>query len=452
MFLPMNKDFYLVNAMIVNEGESFHGELLIRDGWIDRITRGESTHHQGSRDVIDLEGRFLIPGVIDDHVHFREPGLTHKGDILTESRAAVAGGVTSFMDMPNTVPPVLSQDVLSEKYRLASHRSLANFSFYMGTSNNNFDEVLRTDPSKVCGIKIFMGTSTANLTVDDPAVLESFFSHSPALIAVHCEDDRIIRQNMQVFREKYGDDIPAAAHPQIRDALACYSSSSQAVSLAREHGTRLHVLHVSTAAELGLFDMDAPLEKKSITSEVCVHHLWFSDADYERLGNRIKWNPAIKSAEDKEALFRALLDNRIDVIATDHAPHTLAEKDREYINAPSGAPFVQHSLVAMMEFYHRGMISLEKVVEMMCHHPAVCFRIDRRGFIREGYHADLAVIGPHDGWTVDASNMRYKCGWSPLEGETFHSAVTHTFVNGYAVYNMGKIDESVKGRRLLFTR
>jgi dihydroorotase len=447
----MKKDFYLVNVVIVNEGEAFHGELLVRDGWIDRVIRGESTHHELNCEVVDLGGRFLIPGVIDDHVHFREPGLTYKADILSESRAAVAGGVTSYMDMPNTVPPVLTQDLLGEKYRLAAAKSLANYSFYMGSSDDNLDEVLRTDPSRVCGVKIFMGSSTGHLTVDNPRVIESIFSRSPMLIAVHCEDDRIIQQNMLLLKGKFGDHLPDAFHSMIRNARACYSSSSQAVHLAKEHHTRLHVLHVSTGVELGLFDKDVPLENKRITSEVCVHHLWFSDVDCKRLGTRIKWNPAIKTTDDKEALFQALSDNAIDVIATDHAPHTLEEKSRDYFNAPSGAPFIQHSLVAMMEFYHQGMITIEKVVEMMCHHPAICYRLDRRGFIREGYHADLTVIGLHPGWKVDTSNIFYKCNWSPLEGQTFHSVVTYTFVNGQAVYNQGILDESVKGQRLLFT-
>jgi dihydroorotase len=458
----MSGNFYIFNARIVNEGEIFHGSLIIRDGMIFKVIRPEETalYHEEVRGMpsLDAGGKFLIPGVIDDQVHFREPGLTHKGDIYSESRAAVAGGVTSFMDMPNTIPQTLSQEFLEQKYRLASEKSLANYSFYIGASNDNLDEILGTDPLNVCGLKLFMGASTGNMLVDNPETLEKIFSEVKFLVAVHCEDETTIRSNMEHFRELYNDDVPLFAHPLIRSEEACYRSTALAVQLAGKYNTRLHVLHLSTAHEMALFSNDRPLADKKITAEVCIHHLWFSDNDYQKLGNRIKWNPAIKSAHDRESLWKALLDDKIDVIATDHAPHTLEEKANIYLKAPSGGPLVQHSLPAMLDFYLKGRISLEKVVEKMCHAPAECFRVDRRGFIREGYWADLVLIDTDQPWEVRPSNIFYKCGWSPFEEHTFNSKITHTFVNGNLVYEAephlleNHFDESVRGMRLIFNR
>lgn len=458
----MPGNYYIHNARIVNEGEIFHGSLIVRDGLIDKVIRQEET--TGYLEVVkgmpslDAGGKFLIPGVIDDQVHFREPGLTHKGEIYTESRAAIAGGVTSFMEMPNTLPQTLTQELLEQKYRLASEKSLANYSFYIGASNDNLDEILKTDPSNVCGLKVFMGASTGNMLVDNPETLDKIFSKVKFLVAVHCEDETIIRSNMEHFRELYNEDIPLFAHPLIRSEEACYRSTSLAIQLAKKYNTRLHVLHLSTSHEMILFSNDRPLADKKITAEVCVHHLWFSDNDYRTLGNRIKWNPAIKSSHDREALWKALLEDKLDVVATDHAPHTLEEKANKYLKAPSGGPLVQHSLPAMLDFYHQGRISLEKVVEKMCHAPAVCFQVDRRGFIREGYCADLALIDPDQPWEVNPSNIFYKCGWSPFEGHTFGSKITHTFVNGNLVYEAepqlleSHFDESVRGMRLKFNR
>jgi dihydroorotase len=458
----MPGDYYIYNARIVNEGEIFHGSLLIRDGLIQKVIRTKETAVQPGEangiPFLDAGGKFLIPGVIDDQVHFREPGLTHKGDIFSESRAAVAGGVTSFMDMPNTVPQTLTQELLEQKYHLAAEKSIANYSFYMGASNDNLDEILKTDPEQVCGLKLFMGASTGNMLVDNPETLEKIFSKVKFLVAVHCEDEATIRSNMEHFRELYHDDVPLFAHPLIRSEEACYRSTSLAVQLAKKYSTRLHVLHLSTAHEMALFSNDLPLADKKITSEVCVHHLWFSDNDYRTMGNRIKWNPAIKSPHDRESLWKALLEDKLDVIATDHAPHTLEEKALSYLKAPSGGPLVQHSLPAMMDFYHQGMISLEKVVEKMCHAPAVCFRIDRRGFIREGYWADLALIDPDQPWKVHPSNIFYKCGWSPFEDHIFSSKISHTFVNGNLVYEAepqlleNHFNESARGLRLKFNR
>ena len=451
----MNRTFQLINAHIVNEGESFTGSVLCRDGFIEKVSRdsgGQAAHDAGGILTIDLKGKLLIPGVIDDQVHFREPGLTHKADIYSESKAAVAGGITSFMEMPNTVPNTLTQELLEDKYALAATKSLANFSFYMGASNDNIDEILKTDPKTVCGIKVFMGASTGNMLVDNVDTLNKIFSKSKLLIAVHCEDETTIRSNLDIFRNKYGDDIPIEAHPLIRSHEACYKSSRLAVSLARLYNTRLHILHLSTAKEMELFSNDQPLEKKRITSEVCVHHLWFNSQDYEEKGSLIKWNPAVKSKADQEALFEALLTDKLDVIATDHAPHTLQEKDNPYLKAPSGGPLVQHSLQVMLEFYHRGNISLEKIVEKMCHAPAVCFHVKDRGYIRPGYHADLAVIDLDRPRMVTRDNILYKCGWSPFEGTTFGSTVLQTYVNGNLVYDNGVFHEEVKGQRLLFQR
>ncbi len=394
----------------------------------------------------------MIPGVIDDQVHFREPGLTHKGDIYTESKAAIAGGVTSWMEMPNTVPNTLTQELLEEKYQIAARTSLANYSFYMGASNDNVAEILKTNARNVCGVKIFMGASTGNMLVDNIDTLNAIFSKSKMLIATHCEDETTIQTNVNLFRERYGENVPIEAHPLIRSDEACFKSSKLAVGLAKIYGTRLHVLHLSTAKEMALFDNKLPLSRKKITAEVCVHHFWFNSSDYPEKGTMIKWNPAIKTRDDQQALWNALLDNTLDVVATDHAPHTKEEKKNKYFKAPSGGPLVQHSLLAMIDFWRMGKISLEKVVEKMCHAPAVCFQVEKRGFIREGYHADLVIIDPELNTIVDQSTILYKCGWSPFEGHIFGSRVTHTFVNGNLVYQNGVFDETAKGQRLAFER
>jgi dihydroorotase len=437
------------NACIVNEGKIVAADVLIEG---DRIARIDRDISHSSADLVDANGHHLFPGVIDDQVHFREPGLTHKGEIYTEAKAAVTGGVTSYMEMPNTVPNTLTQPLLEDKYKMASERSLANYSFFMGASNDNIEEVLKTNPSNVCGIKIFMGSSTGNMLVDNIKTLENIFSKSSMLIATHCEDEAIIRANMEKFREKYGENVPMKYHPEIRSEEACYKSSSLAVSLAKKYNTRLHILHISTAKELELFDSKTPLKDKRITAEACIHHLWFDESDYERLGTRIKWNPAIKTKYDKEAILKGVLDNHIDVIATDHAPHTIEEKNQTYFKAPSGGPLVQHSLVAMLELYHQGKISLEKIAEKMSHAVADCFHINNRGFIREGYYADLALVNLNKPWTISKENLYYKCGWSPFEGVRFQSAVTHTFVNGHLVYNDGEFDETIRGQRMTFNR
>jgi len=440
----------ITNAKIVNEGKVFEGDVLIQGNRIEKI--GSSINAKADDHVVDAKGSFLVPGAIDDQVHFREPGLTHKATIYSESRAAVAGGVTSFMEMPNTVPPVFTQALLADKYQIASRTSLANYSFFMGASNDNLDEVLRTDVTKVCGLKIFMGSSTGNLLVDDGKILEGFFSKFPSLIATHCEDEATILKNTAEFKERYGENMPVKYHPLIRSEEACYKSSSFAVGLAKKFGTRLHILHISTSKETNLFDNTLPLEKKKITAEACIHHLWFNDSDYERLGMFIKWNPAIKKTSDQQEIFKALLDNRIDVIATDHAPHTLEEKQNRYFKAPSGGPLIQHSLVAMMEFYHQKKISVETIAQKMAHNPAILFQIKDRGFIREGYFADLVLINSDKPWQVEKSNILAKCGWSPFEGNTFQSSVTHTWVSGHLAFAEGKINEYKKGERLIFSR
>ena len=440
----------IVNANIVNEGKVFEGDVFIKGKHIAAI--GKDLSARQSNTVIDAKGQYLFPGVIDDQVHFREPGLTHKGDIHSESRAAVAGGVTSFMEMPNTNPPTFTQDLLEQKYQIAAQSSLANYSFFVGASNDNLDEVMKTDITKVCGLKIFMGSSTGNLLVDDPRTLEGFFSRFPGLIAAHCEDESTIRTNSAAFKEKYGDDVPIEYHPLIRSEAACYLSSSFAVALAKTHGTRFHILHISTAKETSLFDNTIPLEKKKITAEACIHHLWFNDSDYKRLGTLIKWNPAIKTAQDQQEIFNAVMDDRIDVIATDHAPHTLEEKRNKYFQAPSGGPLIQHSLVAMLEFYHQGKISLAKIAQKMSHNPAVAFQIKDRGFIREGCFADLVLVSLSDPWTVDRENIVAKCQWSPFEGITFRSSIKKTFVSGHLAYDNGKFDENQQGERLFFNR
>jgi len=443
------KKILITNANIVNEGAIVAGDVLIKDGLIERI---EKSLAADAEIIIDAKGKYLIPGVIDDQVHFREPGLTHKANIYSESRAAIAGGITSFMEMPNTVPNTLTQELLEEKYQIAARNSIANYSFFMGASNDNIEEVVRTNKSNVCGIKVFMGSSTGNMLVDDEKTLESIFKNAGMLVATHCEDEKIIRENVEIYKAIYGDEAPTAVHPEIRNEDACYRSSSMAVGLAKRYDTRLHILHISTAKELSLFRNDIPLKEKRITAEVCVHHLWFDKNDYYGLGNLIKWNPAVKEAKHKQALMKALLDDRLDIIATDHAPHTLAEKNTNYWKAPSGAPVVQHSLNVMLEFYKERKISLEKIVEKMCHAPADCFQISKRGYIREGYQADLVLVDLNSSYQVHKSNLLYHCDWSPLEGQTFHSKITHTIVSGHLAYEHGRFHEERMGMRLEFER
>ena len=438
------------NARIINEGSIFEGDLLIEDRFIKEI--GESISAKPDFKIVDAEGNYLIPGAIDDQVHFREPGLTHKGTIESESRAAVAGGVTSFIEQPNTIPNAVTQELLEQKYQRAAETSYANYSFMMGGTNDNLEEILKTDPKNVAGIKLFLGSSTGNMLVDNEEVLEKIFSSTPMLIAVHCEDEATIKQNLEKYKAEYGDDIPVKFHPLIRSAEACYISSSRAVELAKKTGARLHVFHVSTAKETELFTNKIPLEDKKITAEVCIHHLWFTDEDYDKKGALIKWNPAVKTAADRDALWKALLDDRIDVIATDHAPHTLEEKKNPYTSSPSGGPLVQHSVVAMFEAWHQKKISLEKVVEKMSHNPAKLFKIEKRGFVKEGYFADLVIVNPGLPWNVKKENILYKCGWSPFEGVNFKSRITHTFVNGQLVYNNFKVKDVRCGERLTFDR
>jgi dihydroorotase len=447
---------FIINATIINEGEIFRGCVFINEGIIEKIykLKGDEPNPPSPDNckTIDANGKFLIPGVIDDQVHFREPGLTHKGEIYTESKAAIAGGVTSWMEMPNTIPNTLTQELLEDKYQIAARNSLANYSFYMGVSNDNVAQVLSTNARNVCGIKIFMGASTGNMLVDDIDTLSAIFSKSKMLIATHCEDESTIQANTKLFRERYGENVPIEAHPLIRSDEACFKSSKLAVGLAKIYGTRLHVLHLSSAKEMALFENKHSLSRKKITAEVCVHHLWFNSTDYPEKGTMIKWNPAIKTRDDQQALWNALLDNTLDVIATDHAPHTREEKKNSYFKAPSGGPLVQHSLLAMLDFWKQGKIPLEKVVEKMCHAPAVCFQVEKRGFIREGYWADLVIVDPDLNTAVDKTTILYKCGWSPFEGHVFESRVTHTFVNGNLVYDHGVFDEKTKGERLLFER
>jgi dihydroorotase len=440
----------ILNANIVNEGKLFSSDLLVKDGFIEKI--GQNLSHIQANQIIDAKGKYLLPGLIDDQVHFREPGLTHKGNIYTEARAAVAGGITSFMEMPNTVPNALTQELLEDKYKIAAQSSLANYSFFMGASNENIEEVLKTNPKNVCGVKVFMGSSTGNMLVDNEKTLENIFSKTPMLIATHCEDEATIRANTAAFKEKYGEDLPFKYHPIIRNEEACYKSSSLAIGLAKKHGARLHILHISTGKETTLFDNSIPLKDKKITSEACIHHLWFDDRDYETKGSFIKWNPAVKTEQDKNSILQAVLDDRIDVIATDHAPHTLEEKQQTYFKAPSGGPLVQHSLVALLEFFHQGKMSLEKIIEKAAHNVAILFQIEKRGYIREGYYADLVLVDLDQPWKVSKENILYKCGWSPFEGYTFRSKVTHTIVSGHLVYNQGQFDETKRGKRLTFDR
>lgn len=438
------------NARLVNEGKITETDLLIEDGFIAQIKPGLSDQHVNT--VIDADGKHLMPGVIDDQVHFREPGLTHKATIQSEARAAVAGGVTSFMEMPNTVPNALTQELLAQKYAIAARTSLANYSFFMGASNDNLDEVLRTDPGTVCGIKVFMGSSTGNMLVDNERILNELFRQSPMLIATHCEDEATIRANTEYYKAQYGDRATAELHPLIRNEEACLKSSSMAVELARQHNARLHILHISTADELALFDNKLPLAQKRITAEVCVHHLWFDSRDYATLGNQIKCNPAIKAPHHKEALLAALLDDRLDIIATDHAPHTWAEKQQTYWQAPSGLPLVQHPLLLMLDFVRGGKLSLETLVRKMSHAPAECFQIDRRGYVREGYWADLVLVDMHKPTTVSKQTIHYQCGWSPLDGYTFGSSVTHTIVSGKLAYAHDQFLTDQPGERLFFNR
>lgn len=439
------------NAKIVNEGKIVEGDVLIENEFIVEIAESISPKSVNCK-IIDAEGSYLIPGAIDDQVHFREPGLTHKGNIASESRAAVAGGITSFIEQPNTVPNAVTQELLEDKYQIAAKTSYANYSFMMGGTNDNLEEVLKTNPKNVAGIKLFLGSSTGNMLVDNPESLEKIFSSTKMLIAVHCEDEGTIKANLERYKLQFGEDIPVECHHLIRSEEACYLSSSKAIALAQKTGARLHVFHLSTAKEMELFTNKIPLEEKQITAEVCIHHLWFTNEDYKSKGNLIKWNPAVKTAEDRDALWKALLDDRIDVIATDHAPHTLEEKSQNYMKAPSGGPLVQHAVVAMFEAHHQGKISIEKIVEKMCHNPAKIFKIEKRGFIKEGYYADLVLVNPRLPWNVKKENILAHCGWSPFEGYTFKSRITHTFVNGELVYNNFKVSEKPIGKRLLFDR
>jgi dihydroorotase len=445
------KTTLIKNAKIVNEGIIFEGDVLIENDFIVEISDNISPKSSDCK-IIDAEGNYLIPGAIDDQVHFREPGLTHKGDISSESRAAVAGGITSFIEQPNTVPNAITQELLEQKYQIAAQKSYANYSFMMGATNDNLEEVLKTNPKNVAGIKIFLGSSTGNMLVDDDEVLEKIFSSTPLLIAVHCEDETTIKNNLEHYKQEYGDDIPMEFHHLIRSEEACYVSSSKAVALAKKTGARLHVFHLSTAKETELFSNKTPVENKQITAEVCIHHLWFTNDDYAKKGTLIKWNPAVKTQADKDGLWKALLDDRIDVIATDHAPHTLEEKKNPYTTAPSGGPLVQHAVVAMFEAFHQGKISIEKIVEKMAHNPAKIFKIDRRGFIKVGYYADLAIVNLGMPWRVNKQNILYKCGWSPFEESTFTARITHTFVNGQLVFHNSKSKEILCGKRLEFNR
>ncbi|MDD7915430.1 dihydroorotase [Polaribacter ponticola] len=446
----MTKSTLIKNAKIVNENTTFLGDVLIENEIIKEIaTKIKATENV---EIIDAEGKTLIPGFIDDQVHFREPGLTHKANIATESRAAVAGGITTFIEMPNTVPQATTQDLLEDKFNIAANDSYANYSFMFGGTNDNLEELLKTDPKKVAGIKLFLGSSTGNMLVDNEAVLEKIFSSTKMIISVHCEDEATIRKNTAEFKEKYGDDIPIKYHPIIRSEEACYLSSSKAIELAKKTGARLHIFHLSTAKETELFRNDIPLEEKQITAEVCIHHLWFSDKDYAEKGTHIKWNPAVKTEADRQGLWEALLDDRIDVLATDHAPHTLEEKTNVYTKAPSGGPLVQHAVTAILEKVKEGVISIEKAVEKMSHNPAKLFQIEKRGFIKEGYYADLVLIDTNKSQTVSKDNILYKCGWSPFEGSTFSSTITHTFVNGNLIYNNGVFNDNIKGKRLTFNR
>ncbi|RLD29736.1 MAG: dihydroorotase [Bacteroidetes bacterium] len=446
-----NKTVLIKNAKIVNEGTIFNGDILIENEYIKEIAHSISAKSADVH-VFDAENNYVLPGVIDDQVHFREPGLTHKANIETESKAAIAGGITSFIEMPNTIPQATSIEKLEEKFEIASKTSHANYSFMFGGTNDNLEEILKVDAAKVAGLKLFLGSSTGDMLVDNPEVLENIFSSTDLLIAVHCEDEATIKRNLEQHLKQFGEDIPVEYHPIIRSEEACYLSSSKAIELAKKTGARLHVFHLSTGKETALFTNKIPLKDKKITAEVCIHHLWFSDEDYNKKGALIKWNPAVKTKKDREQLWNALLDNRIDVIATDHAPHTLEEKENIYTKAPSGGPLVQHGLVAMLEAYHNGKISLEKIVEKMCHNPSILFQIEKRGFIKKGYFADLVIVNTNNPWTVKKENILYKCGWSPFEDNTFKSRITHTFVNGSLAYKNFKFYNVKTAKRLTFNR
>jgi dihydroorotase len=446
-----DKIVLIKNAQIVNEGTIFSGDILIENEYIKEIADSISAK-SSNVELFDAENNYVFPGVIDDQVHFREPGLTHKADIESESRAAIAGGITSFIEMPNTVPQTTTIEKLEEKFEIAARKSCANYSFMFGGTNDNLEEILKVDPTKVAALKLFLGSSTGDMLVDNPEVLEKIFLSTDLLIAVHCEDEATIKQNLEQHIKQFGEDIPIQCHPIIRSEDACYISSSKAIELAKKTGARLHVFHVSTAKETKLFSNKTPLKDKKITAEVCIHHLWFTDEDYSEKGTLIKWNPAVKTANDKEQLWKALLDDRIDVVATDHAPHTLDEKENSYLKAPSGGPLVQHALVAMLEAYHNGKITLEKIVEKMCHNPSVLFQIEKRGFIKEGYFADLVIVNANNPWTVKKENIFYKCGWSPFEKTTFRSRVTHTFINGSLAYKNSKFYNIKAAKRLTFNR
>ena len=437
------------NAKLVNQGKSFYSDLLVEEKIIKKIA---PKIHENADRVIDAKGLYLIPGIIDDQVHFREPGLTHKAEIYTESKAAIAGGITSFMEMPNTKPQTLTQELLEEKFQLGDKKSIANFSFFMGASNNNLSEVLKTNPKHVGAIKIFMGSSTGDMLVDNKKVLEEIFKKSDCLIAVHCEDEETIQKNLDEAKNKFGEDIPIEMHPKIRSVDACYKSSSLAVELAKKHNTRLHVFHISTEKELQLFTNTKPLSEKRITAEVCIHHLYFNSNDYKTKGTHIKWNPAVKEKSDQDALLAALLDNRLDVIATDHAPHTIEEKNNKYLQAPSGGPLVENALKVMLKFVKEKKITIEEVVEKMCHNPAICFQIEKRGFIKEKYYADLVLVDIEKEYEVTEGKILSKCGWSPFVGEKLNGQVEYTIVNGHIAYEKGVFDESKKGMRLVFNR
>lgn len=447
----MSRSTLIKNAKIVNEGEVKEGDVLIESGRIAHVDRHISPKNGDVR-IIDAHGMYLIPGVIDDQVHFREPGLTHKAEIQTETRAAVAGGITSYIEQPNTVPQATTVELVEKKYDRAAQVSLANYGFNIGATNDNVEELLKVDKTRIPGVKIFMGSSTGNMLVDDLKALERIFSEVDNQLITHCEDEETIRKNLEQYKAEYGEDIPMKYHPIIRSAEACLLSSSTAVDLAKKHNSRLHVYHISTGVETELFDNSLPLAEKRITSEACIHHLWFNDSQYDEKGSLIKWNPAVKAEADRLKIWEALLDDKIDVIATDHAPHTREEKDNPYTSAPSGGPLVQHALVALMEFVNNGTLTIEKMVEKACHNPAILFQIKERGFIREGYHADLVLVDPSRPWTVTDENVLSKCGWSPFEGTTFKARVSHTFVNGNLVYRNGQFDESVMGERLTFDR
>lgn len=445
------KTILIKNAKIVNEGSVTEGDILIEGDYIKEIADSISVK---SSDVIvvDAEGKYVFPGVIDDQVHFREPGLTHKGDIASESRAAIAGGITSFIEMPNTNPQTTTVEKLEEKFEIAASTSFANYSFMFGGTNDNLEEILKVNPKTVAGLKLFLGSSTGDMLVDDPEILEKIFSSTDMVISVHCEDEATIRKNLQDHIDEFGEDIPISKHPIIRSEEACYLSSSKAIELAKKTGARLHVFHLSTGKETKLFSNKIPLKDKKITAEVCIHHLWFSDKDYDKKGTHIKWNPAVKTAKDRDQLWKALLDDRIDVIASDHAPHTLEEKNNKYTKAPSGGPLVQHAFVAMIEMFHKEKIALPKIAEKMAHNPAILFQVEKRGFIKEGYFADLVIVDINNPWTVNKDNILYKCGWSPFEGTTFRSRITHTFLNGTLVYNNFKVLDIKAGKRLTFNR